>query len=54
MTLVPAPANAPLGKETVYPACGQGTLLLYPIIRDGNVTGHERRCSFCHKGEGSG
>jgi ribosomal protein S27AE len=44
---------APLGKETVCPACGQGTLLLYPIIRDGNVTGHERRCSFCHKGEGA-
>jgi len=46
---------APLGKEVVCPSCSQGTMLLYPIVdKVGNITGHERRCSFCHRREGSG
>jgi hypothetical protein len=46
---------APLGKEVVCPSCNNGTMLLYPIVdRAGNITGHERRCSFCHRREGTG
>jgi hypothetical protein len=44
---------APLGREVVCPSCRQGTLLLYPTLdKWGNITGHERRCSFCHRREG--
>ena len=45
---------APLGRETICSACRQGTMLLYPVVdRAGNITGYERRCSFCHKREGA-
>ena len=38
----------------VCPSCRQGTMLLYPIVdKAGNISGHERRCSFCHRREGS-